>query len=403
MGAAAMKILMLHPHDLQYFPWTIRIIRLGLELARAGHEVTLGYIKLPERSLTRNEKKIRDELPEGIRYLPLGTRARHFFSNLARLRGERPPYDLVHVQKCFSTVTIPALYLAYSLDIPIHYDWDDNEAGLAEEWVRFTPARWEVKLYERLMPRLVDSMTAASEELHRRAIQRGMRADSIFPAPVGANLETFHPARSGERVRKLLGLGDEPVVIYMGQLGGAAYANLLLDAVPFILKQSPWVKFLIVGGGRQLKDLKHLVDVTGIGANVLFTDYVPQDEVPDYVAAADIAVATFIDNEITRCKSPLKVAEYLAAGNPIVASAVGEVPRMVEGCGQLIRPGSVQDIVQAVLRYVNDPVLRRTHGEAGRRRAEETYNWEATARSLMQAYAKAFENRGREMPRTHSH
>ncbi len=57
--------------------------------------------------------------------------------------------------------------------------------------------------------------------------------------------------------------------------------------------------------------------------------------------------------------------------------------------------------MQAVLRYVDDPELRRKHGEAGRRRAEETYNWEATARSLMQAYVKAFENRGREMPRTH--
>ena len=47
MGRDFMRILMLHPHDLYYFPWTIRILRLGLELVQAGHEVTIAYIMFP--------------------------------------------------------------------------------------------------------------------------------------------------------------------------------------------------------------------------------------------------------------------------------------------------------------------------------------------------------------------
>lgn len=390
-----MKLLMLHPHDLHYFPWTIRIIRLGLELVRAGHQVTLGYIEFPLKGTRWEGKKVRERLPEGLEYVALSARARRLLPSLRRFYHERPPFDLVHVQKCFSTMTLPALYLAYGLGLPVHYDWDDNEAGLAEGWIHFRPARWEVKLYELLLPRLVDSMTVASEELRRRAIARGMPPEDIFPAPVGADLEAFSPARDGRGVRERYQLGDHPVVLYMGQLAGAAYVNLLLDAAAFILKRRPQVRFLVVGGGERLKGFQHHARVLQVDRQVIFTDYVPQDEVPEYVAAADIAVATFEDNEITRCKSPLKVAEYMAAGKPIVASRMGEVPRMLEGCALLVPPCSVQGLVEAIERYLQEPALRESHGDAARRRAQETYNWPATAQSLLKAYERAFEKRGK--------
>lgn len=388
-----MNILMLHPHDLFYFPWTIRIIRLAQEIVRAGHRVTIGYIKVPDETKMEHEKKLRDSLPEGPQYLAFSARGRNLLSAWRQLRGSRPAFDLVHFQKCFSTMALPALYLAYDLGCPIHYDWDDNEAGLAEIWIRFAPARWEVKLYERLLPRVVDTVTTASEELRQKSISRGMAPEDIFPAPVGANLEQFHPDHDGRPVRERLGLGDTPVVLYMGQLGGAAYAHQLLDAAAYVLRQVPETRFLIVGGGRTLKPLEIQTSILGIQNRVIFTGYVPQDEVPDYVAAADVAVATFEDNDITRCKSPLKIAEYLAAGKPIVASNTGEVPTMLGDSGILVEPGNTGQLVEGILKYLREPSLRKTHQNLARKRAEEVYNWPATAKSLLAAYERAREKR----------
>jgi len=398
-GRRPMKILMLHPHDLHYFPWTIRIIRLGQELVRAGHRVTIGYVEFAYKDKAYYEKVIRPELPPEMNYLEFKPRARHFFSILKQLKQVCPGVDLVHVQKCFSQVTLPGLFLAYRMDCPIHYDWDDNESGLGHEWIKFRPALWEIKLYERILPRLVDSMSFASEALRQKALRLGVPDEDLFPAPVGADLEAFRPERDGRAVRDRYDLGEGPVVMYMGQLGGAAYANLLLDAIPLVLREEPGTRFFVVGGGRRLEALMEQAKDLGIGDKVTFSGYVEQERVPDYVAAADVAVATFEDNEITRCKSPLKIAEYLAAGKPIVATDVGDVPRMIEGGGQLVRPGSVEDFAGAIVRYVRDPELRKRHGEVGRRRAEQTYNWQATGRSLLRAYERAFEKRGRTMPK----
>jgi glycosyltransferase involved in cell wall biosynthesis len=392
-----MNILMLHPHDLRYFPWTIRIIRLGQELVRLGHRVTIGYIAAP-KIYRKDLKKVRDSLPQGPEYIELDTRARHYLSNFRKFLHHQPRFDLVHVQKCFSTVSLPGLHLAYRLDCPIHYDWDDNEAGLAMDWIKFRPALWEVKIYERLLPRLVDTVSAASEELKRRAMNLGMPEEDIFPAPVGADLETFHPDNDGSRIREKYGLGQAPVVLYMGQLASAAYAHLLLEGLPMIQKEVQDVRLLVVGGGQLLPQLQGHARILGIDQRTIFTDYVPHDEVPEFVAAADVAVAPFHDNEITRCKSPLKVAEYMAAGKAIVASRVGEVPTMLGDSGKTVLPKSVVGIAEAVTDYLKHPQMRREHGLLARKRAEEVYNWPVTAGHLCRAYRRAFEKREQEIP-----
>jgi len=107
------------------------------------------------------------------------------------------------------------------------------------------------------------------------------------------------------------------------------------------------------------------------------------------MAAADIAIACFEDNDITRCKSPLKIAEYMSCGKPIVASNVGEVNTMLGGAGVLTEPDNPEDLARGIIKLLGDEPLRKRLSVKARQRAEEIYNWENTARNLIKAYVLA--------------
>jgi glycosyltransferase involved in cell wall biosynthesis len=150
---------------------------------------------------------------------------------------------------------------------------------------------------------------------------------------------------------------------------------------------------MVVGGGPLLGELESMAYELNLSHRLIFTDYLPSDTIPDVLASADIAVACFSDEEFVRCKSPLKVAEYMAAGKAIVASRVGEVPWMTEGAAILAEPGSAADLAKGIGRLLENPELREELGRAARARAETILNWNQSARNLEEAYQIALQGR----------
>ncbi|MBU0759778.1 MAG: glycosyltransferase, partial [Candidatus Omnitrophica bacterium] len=96
--------------------------------------------------------------------------------------------------------------------------------------------------------------------------------------------------------------------------------------------------------------------------------------------------AAFNETEVTICKSPLKIVEYLASGKAIVASNVGEVRKMVGGVGMLVEPSDHHALSEGIIKLLDDKGLREILRHRARRRAEEKYNWTWTAENVMKAY-----------------
>lgn len=393
-----MKLLLLHPHDVRYFPWTIRIIKIAEELTKRGHEVTLVHPVLPQWELDEFPRKVIFTVPEDAPYrvIRLKERNRHLIANLRTVMDLARGVDLIHVQKCYPNVVVPALVSAWRWNLPVHYDWDDHEEaivirvpGIARGFGRLT------RFYERKLPKYVDTISTASLEIRRMAVERGADPSRIVDAPVGADLEVYSPENDGSSVRSNpeFPIGDRSLVVYLGQLEGSAYAELFIDAARMVGTKHPEARFLVVGGGTLLKRLQKIVKQGNLGKTIRLTGYVNREEVPTYLAAADVAVACFEDNEITRCKSPLKIAEYMAAGKAIVAGNVGEVPRMLGNSGILTRPGDSVSLAEGIIRYIENPNLRREHAKTSRLRAEETYNWQRTTENIETAYRMALAGR----------
>ncbi len=380
---------MIHPHDLfdKAEPWTIRIKSIALEFAKRAHGVRLCYFPL-----IINERHYPHNI-DSVELIPFSRipAPKAFIENTVKLVRLCRWADIVHFQKCHHYASIPTVIAAYIAGKPLHYDWDDWEEkiwyescgkGLHSKFIGIS-----FKVLERYLPVLASSVSCASAYLKNLTHRFGVRKEYIFDSPVGADLERFRPGLKGDQVREKYNIKGD-LVLYIGQLHGAQYVDLFIKAANVVLHKRPDVRFMIVGEGFLEHKLKELTYDLGIGDKIIFAGAVSHDEIPYYIASANICVAPFKDTEVTRCKSPLKIVEYLASGKAIVASNVGEVRRMVGGIGILVEPDNYHALAEGISKLLKERDLVDNLGRFARKRAENKYNWSETASSLLMAYKK---------------
>ncbi|MCF7891830.1 MAG: glycosyltransferase family 4 protein [Candidatus Omnitrophica bacterium] len=384
-----MRILMVHPHDLFHNsePWTIRIKSIAFRLKEKGHQVKLVHFPFSANQAKQEENKFSIEtIPLNRAPCPVA-----FLKNTQRLKRAAEWADILHFQKCHHYAAVSSLLAGYLTGTPLHYDWDDWEEkiwyescgkGINPRFIGFS-----FKILESWLPVLAETVSCASAYLKSLSKRLGVKSNCIFDAPVGADLERFRPSLDGSRIKKQYDITGD-LVLYVGQLHGAQYVDSLIKAANVVLHRRPDAKFLIVGEGFMEPFLRQLVCELGLEQKVIFTGSIPYQQVPYYLAAASVCVAPFNDTEVTRCKSPLKIAEYLAGGKAIVASNVGEVRKMVGGAGILVVPGDQRGLADGITRLLEDKILRKKLEKFARRRAESRYNWAYTTDSLLSAYQK---------------
>ncbi|MAG39179.1 hypothetical protein CMO90_03770 [Candidatus Woesearchaeota archaeon] len=380
------KILMVHPHDIYSAsePWTIRITYLAEEFVKKGHEVKLVYFPLP----SNKRGKILKEKHKEFETIPFNRRKWFLFKNILRMYKLSKWADIIHFQKYFSIASIPSLFAAYLRGIPIHYDWDDWEYAIYKWDTPSIIYGWYLNILEKIMPRLADSVSVSSNHLRKMTLEKGVAKNKISDSHVGADLKKFNPNNKGYKIKKLHNI-KQPLVLYLGQIHGGQYTELFLKAAKIILKEKNIkADFMIAGGGEFLPELKRRNKLLGLKNKIIFTNYLNYDKIPEHIAAADVCVAAFEDNNITKCKSPLKIVEYMASGKAIVASRVGEVPKMLKDSGIIVKPGDEKALAKGIITLLKDKSLRTKLGEKARKRAEEEYNWEVTANNLLKAYKK---------------
>ncbi|UNX53665.1 glycosyltransferase family 4 protein [Georgenia sp. TF02-10] len=207
----------------------------------------------------------------------------------------------------------------------------------------------------------------------------------VVVEPNGVDVDRIRPAPAAAAAAAA---GRPFTVGFVGTLKPWHGTATLLDAVALLRRTVPDARLLLVGDGPEAADLRRRAGAAGIADAVTFTGAVRPAEVPGWLHRMDVAAAPYPAGDGAGYFSPLKVYEYLAAGLPVVASAVGQLPAVLDdGTTGLLVPGSDPGALAAALRRLaDDPVLGRRLGRAGRASVVATRTWtQVVDRSLAAA------------------
>ena len=205
--------------------------------------------------------------------------------------------------------------------------------------------------------------TVAVSDPVRDWVRERTGSESVHTVPNGVSITRIVPRPED--------IGD-PVVTFVGTLKPwHGVADLLAAAA---LAKRPW-KLRIIGDGPERAALEE--QAAGLGIEVDFRGAVAPADMPGQLAGSAIGVAPYPDlgGEQQQYFSPLKVYEYLAAGLPGVASAVGQLPQILGELGTLVPPSDPAALATAIDTLAADPVLRGKLGWRGRMQAEEKHSW----------------------------
>ena len=310
---------------------------------------------------------------------------------LGLARELRP--DVIHAHSPVLDA-VPAIRVGRKLGIPVVYEirafWEDaavDHGSTKENSLRYKLTRaletWAVKR--------ADAVTVICEGLRKDLIARGIEPGKITVIPNAVDIDKFSVGGVPEAELKMkLGLGGSRVLGFIGSFYAYEGLDLLIAALPTILRQLPDVKILLVGGGPQDLDLKQQVMALDLKERVLFTGRVPHDEVNRYYDLIDVLVYPRHPMRLTELVTPLKPLEAMAQGRLMVASDVGGHKELIQNgkTGVLFRAGDVDDLASKVVALLLDEPSWDDMKRNGRQFVEAERNWAASVARYRDVYGR---------------
>lgn len=234
-----------------------------------------------------------------------------------------------------------------------------------------TTARW----IERALAGVTDWIVTISARQQRDIADRFGIASSrkVVVIPLGLELEPLL-ALAGQRpeAKSRFGFNADDVVFgYMGRFVPIKDLDTLLRAFALVAQSMDHVRLLMVGDGELRPHLEALAATLGVGATVCFAGW--RLDLACVYSAVDAIVLSSL-NEGT----PVALIEAMAAGLPVVVTAVGGVPDLVDDgrTGILVPPRQPEQMARAMLTLAKDPSLRVRMGAAGRLQVQHRFTAE---------------------------
>lgn len=215
------------------------------------------------------------------------------------------------------------------------------------------------------------------------SISKVYKRNTFATVPNGIPVQVYEsPTTSRKEWRKQAGFSpDDLLLVSVATLSRVKNHSLLLRAFKAVLAEIPSSRLLLVGEGAQRSTLEAEAKSLGTSNQVQFMGL--RRDVPDILSAADIFVMAS-DWE----GNPLSVMEAMAAGKPVVSTAVGGIPELVqhEHSGLLVQRGDSTQLASSLIRLGLDHNMRHLMGERARQEARQRFDVSLMAESYEEIY-----------------
>lgn len=220
--------------------------------------------------------------------------------------------------------------------------------------------------------RCAHAVVANSSAARAHLEQEGVSADRIRVIPNGVSVERFAPIAAVRPVRTILTVAN---------LRREKAHEVLLQAAALLAPSNPDLRYVIAGDGPRAAALRALASHLGLDSRVQFLGHV--EDVPALLRAADAFVLPSLTEAF-----PNAAIEAMAAGLPVVASAVGGLLDLIDDTrtGLLVPAGDAAAIAAAIAGLTADPARASRMGAAARAEVAARYSFDRMVRSFEDLY-----------------
>ncbi|PKM80618.1 MAG: DUF1957 domain-containing protein [Firmicutes bacterium HGW-Firmicutes-14] len=216
-------------------------------------------------------------------------------------------------------------------------------------------------------------------------------ADKIRIIANGVEVKNVIPRVVDPGFRSKYALPFEKIVYFVGRLVPEKGVQVLIQAVPQIIKKFPNVKFVISGKGSYQEELYKLAEQLGVNHKVYFTGFADDDTRNMLFACSDLAVFPSLYEPFG-----IVALEAMATRVPVIVSETGGLSEVVEHGvdGLKVYPDDVNSLASAVLRILSEPGLAEKLSHSGWEKVNSVYNWGFIAAETIKVYREVVTEAG---------
>jgi len=237
-----------------------------------------------------------------------------------------------------------------------------------------------------IMSLLIDKIYCVSKQVGTQVLAKNVAIDKVEVLYNGIDFHQF--CLSGEYQKEVfIEFGYQNctrLVIVVANPREEKGIQILLRAVPEIISKCSDVAFLIVGSGPYLKNLEDIAQQLNICEYITFSG--SRSDVPRLLSAAYIAVQPSLKESFGN-----SVVEAMAAGLPVVGSAVGGIPEIIEdNAGILVPPGNSNALAKAIITLLNNKQLVEEYGRNAKKSVRMKFSLEIALENYYREFSHCF-------------
>jgi glycosyltransferase involved in cell wall biosynthesis len=393
-----MKIALIWKND---YPWDVRVEKIANSLHEAGHDVYL---------LCGNKKQLkREEVIDGINVIRLPCTHNRFMNSLISLPFHFNPFWLKMAGETVSHKGIElvivrdlplvsiGIFLKKRFGIPLILDMAENYPAMY--WDRTRKGGWTAiknwflknpylaEYTERRAMEACDHIFVVVEESAQRLIANGVDSANISIVSNTPDMRNFvNDSSTGEH--------KQVQVVFVGLIQERGL-DIVVKSLGRIRDIGIPVKFLVIGEGHYLNQLKLIAKQYQVEHMVEFKGWVKNPTIPAYIHESDIGVIPHKKNPHSDTTIPNKLFDYMACSKPVIVSNAVPLKRIVEEerCGLVFSAGSVESFTDALKQMLLNPAAAVEMGRNGAVAVRRRYNWSYDSAVLKRVVA-VFATRG---------
>ena len=384
----------------------IYIKHLSKALKNLGHEVSVlsgppypeldsevNLIKIPSLGLFESGERLKAfrlrflwspiDLYEWITVMTGGFPEPYTYGKrvLKKLKEDNLKLDVLLDNQSLSS-SLLEIQAHYPLAVTIHHPITKDhklEMQNAINWKeRLSSSRWHnfLPMQKRVAPQLKNIICVSQPSKEDVISEFKVDEKKITVIPNGIDIGTFKPSS----IKKPLGFRIVTTASADIPLKGLRH---LILALPRVIRQFPLTSLTVIGKSPEKSNLNNLIDDLDLEDKITFRSGISEEEIVKTYHDSDIAVIPSLYEGFG-----FGAGEAMACGVPLISTDSGGLKQVIGDAALKIKPGSVNEIEDGILKLFSEEKIRQDLAEKGRERMEEFFDWKIAALAYIEVFKK---------------